>query len=50
MRISDLIRELKVIKAREGDLPVRWESVSHTLVPDPVVRTLAGKKLVVLNS
>lgn len=49
MNITELIKELEKIVKREGDLQVRWDSMSHSFPPDPVVRERAGEKVVILN-
>ena len=51
MKLSDLIRMLEELKEKEGDLPVRWQSLSHLFEPEPTVRPSppASSKYVLLN-
>lgn len=50
MKISDLIQALERIKANNGDLPVRIDTISHTFPPDLAVRERGDGKVLVLNS
>ena len=49
-KMSELINWLVKCMELEGDLPVRVDTLSHCIPPDPQVRTRGGRKVLVLNS
>jgi hypothetical protein len=49
MKISDLIQQLEVLKAKHGDLPVRVQSLTHTWDPEPELRPRGKPTFVLLN-
>lgn len=60
MLLSSLITLLERFKQEHGDIQTRWDSLSHSFPPDPVVRTrpflnpdtdiIEDRKVVILNS
>jgi len=48
MKIDELIKELEKIKKEYGNLETRVQSMSHTWPPDPTVRGVVTK-YVLLN-
>lgn len=50
MQISDLIKKLEEIKDKNGDIEVKYQSVSHIFDVYPVVKeTISGEKCVLMN-
>lgn len=49
MKISELVEYLEDVRAREGDLRVVWDSLSHCFEVDPRVRGEKKNKQVVVN-
>ena len=49
MMLSELMGTLEQSKATHGDMPVKWQSLTHQWNPDPVVRRSDGREYVLLN-
>lgn len=50
MRLSQLIMQLKRLKKEHGDLPVRYQSLTHRWEPEPTVtKTNSDTLFVLLN-
>lgn len=49
MKISELIKELERIKAKNGDIRVLVQSLSHVWEPEPEVRGPKDDEYVLLN-
>jgi hypothetical protein len=60
MLLSTLIAILQHLQREHGDIQTRWDSMSHSFPPDPIVRSrpflnpetgkIEDRKVVILNS
>ena len=50
MTIGELIEKLKLIKAHNGDIEVRWEGSVHTYPPNLFVVKYGSEDILILNS
>jgi hypothetical protein len=51
MTITELIKQLELIKAHSGDLEVSWWSLDHLFAPSLLVKKeKGGKEYLILNA